>query len=93
MKYKIREPLTDRLRTPFAVGTMVIIFGLVIAQLVLRGRHPGFASAGAAECRRAYNVARTAADTATIDYRHPAAGQQKDPNAPSCGTLRRIGEL
>ena len=93
MKYNIREPLSDRLRIPLAVGTLVIILGLVIAQVAVRARHPGFASPGAAECRHNYAVARTAAESAATDARHPAAGQQKDPNAPSCGMLRRTGEL
>ena len=75
---------------------------LLLAALLLGGygwyvarsaRDPGFLSAGAQECAGLYRAARTAADTARADLVHPATGNQKDPNAPTCGTMRQTGTL
>ena len=93
MNAPLREPLADRLGTPLAVGALLLMLGTFTVLWAIESRHPGFASAGAQECRHAYSTARTASDTAIIDARHPATGPQKDPNAPSCGMLRLTGEL
>lgn len=83
--------------------TVLQIIGSVLAAALLlwgyvwfdwrRSREPGFLSAGAQECARFYRRAVTAADTHRVDLMHPATGYQKDPNAPTCGTMRQVGTL
>jgi hypothetical protein len=43
------------------------------------------------DCERAYEQARTASDTATVDQRRPLLGQSTD--TLTCGALRRTGRL
>jgi hypothetical protein len=78
-----------------AIGVSMIAalaFGLLGFEF-WRSRHPGFLQTGVPECRAAYARARTAADTASADETHPTAGPQRDPNDPTCGTLRAAREL
>jgi hypothetical protein len=56
-------------------------------------RAPGELSLGREECARSYRLARTAADTAIIDLRHPAMGTARAPTPPTCGVLRRLHRL
>ena len=58
-----------------------------------RARNPGFAYAGAQECRAAYARAATLRDSAIVDARWPGTGAPKDPNAPTCRSLRLTGQL
>ena len=68
------------------------VFALATAWFILRdAERPGFLSPGVAECQHAYAKAHTSADTQMVNVMHPSTGPQKDPNAPTCGTLRRIG--
>jgi hypothetical protein len=86
-------PIRDRLPR-FGVVTGIVAVILILAGLVfLQARHPGFASVGAVECERSYRRARSSPDTAIVDLQIPATGREKGPNAPSCGFLRRSGEL
>lgn len=58
-----------------------------------RSRQPGFMSRGAQECAGLYRRARDRADTARVDLVHPATAEQRDSNAPTCGTMRRAGSV
>jgi hypothetical protein len=74
---------------------LLVAFALaLVAGEFWRARRPDSLTPAAAECRRAYTRARTAADTAVADRVHPATGEQKGPvAAASCGTLRATGAL
>ena len=74
-----------------AVG-VVALAGLFYWQFY-SSRHAGFLRPGAQECRALYADARSPSDTARVDIVHPALASQRDPNIPTCGTLRRMGEL
>lgn len=76
----------------FIIGVMLLCAGAVYWEFY-RGRHPGIASMYAEECRAAYGRARTATDSAIVDDRRSASNIAKEPNAPTCGVLRRTGEL
>lgn len=87
---RIQQSLWDRVEPSMNAIALMVIAGVCAALIYYRAVHPGYASAFE-ECRRAYGRARTATDTAAIDARHPVSGNAKDPNAPTCGTLRRMG--
>jgi hypothetical protein len=88
-----RIPIRDRL-PGFGVAASIVAVILISAGVAfLRARHPGFASAGAVECERSYRRARSSRDAAVVDLQIPATDREKTPNAPSCGFLRRSGEL
>jgi hypothetical protein len=76
-----------------AVALLAAGVALAVGYGVRSARQPGFLSLGVAECRRAYGRAASRTDSLVVDARHPAPGPQKDPNAPSCGVLRRTGAL
>ena len=78
--------------TAFLVAALALCAGGVYWEF-FRGRHPGIATMYAEECRAAYARARTATDSAIIDVRRSASNTGKEPNAPTCGVLRRTGEL
>jgi hypothetical protein len=80
----------DSIRVWISLGIIVVV---VAAVVFLRARHPGTAYPGAEECRTAYRKANTSTDSAVVDVLHPATGAPKDPNAPTCKTLRLTGEL
>lgn len=44
-------------------------------------------------CQRAYDDARTAADTLAIDARSPIPSQRPDSLTLTCGALRKAGRL
>jgi hypothetical protein len=87
-----RARLRDWLPSPwFLTGIVLALLGVAI--LFKSSRTPGFASPGVPECRAAYKSALTRQDSSIIDLQHPSTGPQKDPNAPTCGTLRILGAL
>jgi hypothetical protein len=76
------------------VASLLIAFlAALVAREYYRARRPGFLSAGVAECRAAYQVALTAADSALVDARVPSSGGQKGWTAQRCGFLRHSGAL
>lgn len=85
--------ICERALTLTATIAVALLLGSIAVFLFQLARHPGFLSPGASECRASYARARTASDSAAVDLRHPSSGPQKDPNAPTCGTLRITGEL
>jgi hypothetical protein len=85
--------IRERALTLTATIALALLLVAIAALMFQWSRHPGFLSPGASECRASFARARTASDSAAIDLRHPSSGPQKDPNAPTCGTLRITGEL
>ena len=83
----------DRLGTAGYALAVLALFAGLLWYVFRAAREPGYLSLGREECARSYREARTGADTAAVDRRHPSTGHQKDPNAPTCGTLRRLGKL
>ena len=73
-----------------ALAIIAVVFGIV---LYTNARRPGFASSAAYECRAFYQKARNAVDTSLVDVRWPSTGPAKDPQSPTCGMLRRTGQL
>jgi hypothetical protein len=77
------------------IRTVLIIAALAVALLAIwqiapwESRDPVVA----AECRRGYESARTAADTALVDSRRPILSRGQATSAPSCGLLRKAGRL
>lgn len=45
------------------------------------------------DCEHAYQAARTAADSASVDARQPLDATRTDPHAVTCGELRKAGRL
>jgi hypothetical protein len=78
-----------------SVRTLVIVAAGALALFIIwriapwESRDPVVA----AECRRSYQTARTAADTAVVDYRRPIVSRGQATSAPSCGLLRKTGRL
>jgi hypothetical protein len=75
---------------------MVLIVGAVVLALLAiwliapwESRDPVVA----AECRRGYESARTAADTALVDSRRPIVSRGQATSAASCGLFRKTGRL
>lgn len=85
--------MRERAKTFTIVVSLGLLFAAIAVLLFQSARRPGFLSSGVPECRVAYERARTANDSAIVDVRHPSSGPQKDPNAPTCGTLRITGQL
>jgi hypothetical protein len=88
-----RTPIRDVVRAVVFLGLLGVLLAAVLAYLYRSARTPGFLSPGVPECRAAYHRAQTAGDSAMVDVQHPSSGPQKDPNAPTCGTLRITGRL
>lgn len=86
-------PIRNALRGLLLYGLLGVLLVVILAYIYRSAREPGFLSPGVPECRAAYRHARTASDLAMVDVRHPSSGPQKDPNAPTCGTLRITGQL
>jgi len=82
-----------RLATALGVGLVLLSIPSLIYWHFSSARHPGFLRPAAHECRALYADATTRHDTARVDLTHPALASQKDPNLPTCGTLRQLGEL
>ena len=74
-------------------GLLGALLVIVLAYVYRSAREPGFLSPGVPECLVAYHHAHTESDSAMVDVQHPTNGPQKDPNAPTCGTLRITGQL
>ena len=93
-EWRVRSArIRERAQTFVVVVSLGLLLAAIAVLLFQSARRPGFLSAGVPECRVAYERARTASDTAMVDLRHPSSGPQKDPNAPTCGTLRVTGQL
>jgi hypothetical protein len=88
-----RARLRDWLPSPWFIAGIVLALVGVAVLVFKSSRTPGFALLGVPECRVAYTSARTAQDSSIIDLQHPSTGPQKNPNAPTCGTLRIVGAL
>ena len=86
-------PIRNALRATLLFGLLGVLLVAILAYVYRSAREPGFLSPGVPECRVAYQHAGTASDSAMVDVRHPSSGPQKDPNAPTCGTLRITGQL
>jgi hypothetical protein len=77
------------------IRAVLIVAGIALALFALwlvapwESRDP----VAAAECRRGYESARTAADTALVDSRRPIISRGQATAAPSCGLLRKAGRL
>lgn len=67
---------------------LLAFFGLVYFSAL----RPG-AMAEGVECVQLYSRARSAEDSARIDSRLAFVASAKQPYAPTCGTLRRSGQL
>jgi hypothetical protein len=83
----------DRIGAVGYVLAVIALLGAFVWFEARKSREPAYLSLGREECAYAYREARTAADSGRVDLRHPATGNQKDPNAPTCGTLRRLGKV
>jgi hypothetical protein len=86
-------PIRNAFHGLLLYGILGALLVAILAYFYRSAREPGFLSPGVPECRVAYQRARTAIDSAMVDVRHPSSGPQKDPNAPTCGTLRITGQL
>ena len=75
------------------IAVLVVIAVAGLWFMLRSAEWPGFMSASVGECKHAYARASTSADTAAVDVMYPAMGATKEPNAPTCGTLRRVGSL
>ena len=83
-----RTPFRDRGRALVLLVPLALLLAVIFAYVFQSARQPGFLSPGVPECRAAFQHARTARDSAIVDVQQPSSGPQKDPNAPTCGTLR-----
>ncbi|HEX5436480.1 MAG TPA: hypothetical protein VFW98_04945 [Gemmatimonadaceae bacterium] len=77
---------------PIVLGIAAIVGIVLVVEFVLAA-DPG-TQPEAAECRAAYERARTAVDSAAVDAQRPLVRRQSAaPSRLSCGELRRSGEL
>src|SRR5687768_10217565 len=76
-----------------AIGVAVVVVSVAVLAYwqFYSSRHAGFLRPGTVECRALYDAARSASDTSRVDLTHPALASQRDPNIPTCGTLRQMG--
>ena len=81
----------DRLLNGLSVLVLGVLVAGMLAWFLLIARHPGVR--GSEECRAAYRRAHSATDSAIIDARVPVASRTREAELPTCGTLRRSGEL
>jgi hypothetical protein len=75
-----------------AIVVLTLILLVILGLVYFSAIRPG-AMAEGVECVQLYSRARTAQDTARIDSRLAFVASAKQPYAPSCGTLRRSGQL
>lgn len=71
---------------------LTLILLVIMAWVYFSAVRPG-AMAEGVECVQLYSRARTANDSARIDSRLAFVASAKQPYAPTCGTLRRSGQL
>jgi len=74
------------------IAVLALILLVVMGLEYCSARRPGATTEGV-ECVQQYSRAKTAGDTLAIDERLPFIGSAKQPYAPTCGTLRKSGEL
>lgn len=75
--------------------TMIVLALILLAIMgwvYFSAVRPG-AMAEGVECVQLYSRAITAQDSARIDSRMPFVASAKQPYAPTCGMLRRSGQL
>lgn len=75
--------------------TMIVLALILLALMgwmYFSAVRPG-AMAEGVECVQLYSRARSAEDSARIDSRLAFVASAKQPYAPTCGTLRRSGQL
>jgi hypothetical protein len=71
------------------LGGLVVIVALILWFVQMRKAPTNLLQRR--DCERAYEAARTASDTASVDQRRPVLGQSTD--TLTCGTFRRAGRL
>jgi hypothetical protein len=72
------------------IGGVIVVLALIIWFVQMRKAPTNLLQRR--DCERAYELARTASDSATVDQRHPVIGSTRGDTL-TCGTLRRAGRL
>ena len=77
-----------------ALAAVGLLLGLVayVGWIYFGARHPGWNGEGV-DCVQQYERAANAHDSAVVDARRPYVGSAKPPYSPTCGVLRKSGEL
>lgn len=75
------------------VVSLVLMIAAAVMYEFRSSRHPSIDYRARFECRALYAASTTPAETTRVDLTHPALANQENPNLPTCGTLRRLGEL
>ena len=89
------SPLGTPARKPSTWTGQIIAIFVVLAVLLwfVQMRRAPMQLLERRDCQRAYEAARTAADSAIVDARQPLDASRSDRGAVTCGELRRTGRL
>jgi hypothetical protein len=76
------------------VGELVTVFAAIVVFFwFLQARKAPMQLMERRACERAYDEARTAAETLRVDSQNPWGAQAQDTVTVTCGALRRAGRL